>query len=172
MARVFWVRHGENVANLTRSFSHRVLDEDLTDLGRGQALRLAVALASSDTVFTDLWCSPLRRAQQTADILASRLGLATRTCEDLREVNVGDLDGRSDAGAWQMYETVLGKWRNGNLGARFPRRRGRTPACRPHRRSAAARDVRRNGRPCSRGGSWCQHPGSSAVPDRHGRSWT
>ena len=37
MTRVFWVRHGEKVANLSRTFSHRVFDGDLTDHGRGQA---------------------------------------------------------------------------------------------------------------------------------------
>jgi hypothetical protein len=38
---VLWARHGENEANLTRRFSHRRLDLDLTARGRAQAQRLA-----------------------------------------------------------------------------------------------------------------------------------
>jgi broad specificity phosphatase PhoE len=40
--------------------------------------------------------------------------------EDLREVNVGDLDGRNDDRAWQAYEATLARWRSGELGQRFP----------------------------------------------------
>ncbi len=38
---VIWARHGQNQANLTRQFSHRRLDSDLTVVGREQAEALA-----------------------------------------------------------------------------------------------------------------------------------
>ena len=34
MAEILWARHGQNVANLTKTFSYRVFDGDLTDAGR------------------------------------------------------------------------------------------------------------------------------------------
>src|SRR6202044_4087580 len=40
MATVLWARHGQNVANLSQTFSYRVFDGDLTETGREQALRL------------------------------------------------------------------------------------------------------------------------------------
>jgi broad specificity phosphatase PhoE len=40
--------------------------------------------------------------------------------EELREVNVGDLDGRNDDQAWQACEATLVSWRSGDLGQRFP----------------------------------------------------
>ena len=66
-------------------------------------------------------CSPLRRARQTADIVGLRLGLpVVMELDELREVNVGDLDGRSDARAWEIYAAVLAAWRAGDIRARFP----------------------------------------------------
>jgi broad specificity phosphatase PhoE len=120
--RILWARHGQNVANLTRTLSHRVFDGDLTDLGRQQAELLADQLASGrgDRV-GQILCSPLRRARQTARIINDRLGLPV-ACEldDLRELNVGSLDGRSDDDAWVAYNAVLAAWSAGQVTARFP----------------------------------------------------
>ncbi len=116
-----WARHGENAANVARTFSHRIFDGNLTARGVRQAEQLAVALQASGYHYGLLAASPLRRARQTAGILSARLGLPIwAQLEDLREVNVGDLDGRSDDAAWQIYESVLGEWRSGQLDHRFP----------------------------------------------------
>jgi broad specificity phosphatase PhoE len=122
VAEVLWARHGENVANLTRTFSYRVFDGDLTDAGRQQAEDLAGRLADGTGEPVGLLaCSPLRRARQTAEIVGRRLGLAVALeLEDLREVNVGELDGRSDAGSWGTYTQVVTAWQAGRTGARFP----------------------------------------------------
>jgi broad specificity phosphatase PhoE len=86
--------------------------------------------------------------------------------DDLREVNVGDLDGRSDARAWEIYTRVLAAWRAGDAGARFPGGEDRDELCARLLRalttvvasSAAA------GRVPARGGV----AGSSRVPARGG----
>jgi broad specificity phosphatase PhoE len=131
VAEVLWARHGENVANLTRTLSFRVFDGDLTDVGRRQAEELGERLAAraADPVRL-LACSPLRRARQTADIVGQRLGLpVAMELDDLREVNVGELDGRSDARAWQIYAAVLEAWRGGDTLARFPGGEDRDELC-------------------------------------------
>jgi broad specificity phosphatase PhoE len=121
MTVVHWARHGENVANLSRTFSYRVFDGDLTDRGIAQAESLAARLHEAGDRYGLLACSPLRRARQTADIVSARLGLPiTAELDDLREVNVGELDGRADARAWRVYEATLAAWRSGQLGQRFP----------------------------------------------------
>jgi len=118
---VHWARHGENAANVSRRFSYRIFDGDLTDRGVRQAEQLAVTLQAGRYHYGLLACSPLRRARQTAEIISARLVLPVWTeLEDLREVNVGDLDGRSDDTAWHIYDAVLGEWRSGQLGHRFP----------------------------------------------------
>lgn len=121
MTRVFWVRHGENVANLSRTFSHRIFDGDLTNRGREQALVLARSLADARPGFTEMWTSPLRRAVQTAEILGRELDVPLAgELDELREVNVGELDGRNDPAGWAIYGDVLADWRRGNLDRRFP----------------------------------------------------
>jgi broad specificity phosphatase PhoE len=121
MTVVHWARHGENVANVSRTFSYRIFNGDLTDRGGRQADQLAAALQAGGHHYGLLACSPLRRAQHTAQIVSARLGLPVwAELEDLREVNVGDLDGRSDDAAWHTYDAVLGAWRSGQLGRRFP----------------------------------------------------
>jgi probable phosphoglycerate mutase len=67
-----------------------------------------------------MWASPLR-ARQTAEILGHQLDLRLAgDLEEVREVNVGELDGRNDATAWATYDEVLADWRHGNLNRRFP----------------------------------------------------
>jgi broad specificity phosphatase PhoE len=130
-ADVLWARHGENVANLTRTLSYRVFDGDLTDVGRRQARELGERLtAGGGDRIGLLACSPLRRARQTADIVGQRLGLpVAMEIDDLREVNVGELDGRSDARAWDIYTAVLAAWRAGDTLARFPGGENRDELC-------------------------------------------
>jgi broad specificity phosphatase PhoE len=122
MATVLWARHGENIANLTQTFSYRLYDGDLTPAGRRQARELGARLARLDAdPVRYLACSPLRRARQTADIVSQLLGLPVAAeLDDLRELNVGELDARSDAKAWEIYRAVLARWRAGDRAARFP----------------------------------------------------
>jgi probable phosphoglycerate mutase len=121
MTVVHWARHGENVANLSRIFSYRVFDGDLTDRGIVQAQRMADRLHAESDRYRLLVCSPLRRARQTAEIVSARLRLPVGAeLDDLREVNVGELDGRADDRAWRVYEAILAAWRSGQLSQRFP----------------------------------------------------
>ncbi len=121
MTQLLWARHGENVANLSRTFSHRVFDGDLTERGRAQAERLGQLLASAGSPIGLIAVSPLKRAVQTAEIVGGHLGLEPElTLDDLREVNVGDLDGRNDDAAWATYDRILESWRRGRIHERFP----------------------------------------------------
>jgi broad specificity phosphatase PhoE len=122
MAHILWARHGENVANLTRTLSYRVYDGNLTENGRRQARELAARLAAYPVApVGQIFTSPLRRARYTAQIVAHLLQLPVLAeLEDLRELNVGELDGRSDPAAWAIYADVLSAWRAGDVRARFP----------------------------------------------------
>lgn len=116
---ILWTRHGENQANLTRTLSHRVVDLELTAQGREQAAALADSLAEI-TLYGEVFTSPLRRARETTQIVAERLGLRPVVVEEFRELDVGELDGRSDATAWRTYDAVLAAWRSGRADVRFP----------------------------------------------------
>ena len=141
MVKLLWARHGENVANLTGTLSYRVFDGDLTERGKRQARELAGRLAAAgraDPVRL-LACSPLRRAWQTAQIVGSQLGLPDALeVDDLRELNVGLLDGRSDTYAWHTYYQVLAAWRAGHTHVRFPGGEDRNELCTRLRRALLA----------------------------------
>jgi probable phosphoglycerate mutase len=118
VTRLYLARHGHSRANLEGVLSHRVDDHPLTDRGRRQAVALAGWLAERDV--SAIFSSPLERALETASLVSGRIGVTVLPREGLREVNVGALDGRGDEEAWTTYHDVVGRWRHGDLAARFP----------------------------------------------------
>jgi broad specificity phosphatase PhoE len=78
-------RHGQSHGNLDRSLGP---DTGLTGLGREQAKCLGDWLAAQGYAFTALYCSPLRRARQTAQTINEHFGLEIRFEPDLREAEV------------------------------------------------------------------------------------
>jgi uncharacterized phosphatase len=71
MKKLYFVRHGESVANLKHLFAGR-WDTPLTPLGRDQA-NLAGSQASELNI-THIVSSPLSRSRETAEIIADRIG--------------------------------------------------------------------------------------------------
>lgn len=87
MASVYLARHGQTAYNKERRFQGR-LPVPLDATGRAQAAELAERASSYG--FAALWCSPLRRARETADIVGERLGLEPREEPRLAETDAGD----------------------------------------------------------------------------------
>jgi broad specificity phosphatase PhoE len=92
--RLYLVRHGEseaNVAGVLQGQTHGAL----TAVGRDAAHRLGRALANLPATErpTTILTSDLRRAVETAEIIAEALGAAPLHFPAAREWNVGDLDG-------------------------------------------------------------------------------
>jgi probable phosphoglycerate mutase len=86
-ARVYLARHGQTAYNLERRFQGH-LPVPLDDTGREQARDLAER--ASAHAFAALWCSPLLRARETAEIVAERIGLPIREDARLMETDAGD----------------------------------------------------------------------------------
>ncbi len=84
------VRHGETDWNRESRFQGQS-DPPLNAAGRRQARELAERLSGEplDTVYA----SPLRRAYETAEIVAGRLGLEIQAVDALREVFLGAWEG-------------------------------------------------------------------------------
>lgn len=82
-------RHGQSSGNVDRSLGP---DTDLTDRGREQAARLGTWLRGQGYQFRALYCSPLRRARQTAEIVNAHMGLELLIDADLRETEVPYLE--------------------------------------------------------------------------------
>lgn len=119
MNDVYFVRHGENPANITREFSHRLVDYPLT--GRGVEQAQATGYALRDVGITAVYSSPLRRALQTAEIIAAHLGLPVTTIEAFREVNVGALETQPPCEeTWALHDSIFAHWHAGRAHIAFP----------------------------------------------------
>lgn len=94
--RVLFMRHPQTVSNTQRFFSGR-LDVPLTPYGEVQRDRAVEALVafSPDRLF----CSPLSRARDLAEMAASRLGVPCTPLDDLLEIDFGPLEGMDVARA-------------------------------------------------------------------------
>jgi len=88
----------------------------LTATGRDQAAALAEQLR--DRRVAHVWCSDAARAVQTAEIVASGLGVGVTTRKTLREVDVGELDGRPFS--VDAICAVTDHWFRGDLTVAFP----------------------------------------------------
>ena len=119
MMRILLVRHGQNLANITREFSYRKVDYSLTDLGREQAAHTAAYLATMD--LAAVATSPLRRAMETAEPIARVHNLPISVIEGFREINSGDLEGMPPTDEnWKLHDDVMDAWLREEHHARFP----------------------------------------------------
>lgn len=86
-AQVYLARHGQTAYNHEGRFQGQQ-EVPLDETGRAQAAELAERAAGYG--FRALWCSPLLRARETADIVAARLGLEPKDDARLMETDAGD----------------------------------------------------------------------------------
>lgn len=119
MNKIFWVRHGENQANLTKEFSYKYIDYPLTDKGILQAQQTARYFREKQIEF--IYSSPLKRARETAELISHELHLPVLVLEEFRELNVGALELQPVSKVqWDIYQSVINDWRGGKLDSRFP----------------------------------------------------
>jgi probable phosphoglycerate mutase len=90
--RICFVRHGETTWNVERRMQGHI-DIPLNTTGMAQAKRLANALMQNKYSFNAIYSSDLERALHTANAVANALSLAVQTTPQLRERNVGQLQG-------------------------------------------------------------------------------
>jgi broad specificity phosphatase PhoE len=104
---VYLVRHGEtNVTN--NGLYGRNPGVHLSAAGKTQALKIADHL--QDRAIDAIYSSPLERAMQTAEPLASRKNIPIHTSAALNEVDQGEWTGQSwselrEDPSWRLYNT-------------------------------------------------------------------
>ena len=119
MNKVFLLRHGENLANITSELSYLKVDYSLTTKGKLQAYQTAAYFR--DKAIQLIYTSPLKRAVETAQIIGEELGIEPVIIENLREFNVGFLEGMSDRDeSWRIHNETIRAWVQGKPEARFP----------------------------------------------------
>jgi len=94
--RLILARHGQAHCNVRGIIGGPRGCTGLTDHGHHQARQLAGRLRSEHATapITAAYTTPLRRARETADIIADQLAMPATTVDDLREPDYGDADGK------------------------------------------------------------------------------
>jgi broad specificity phosphatase PhoE len=116
---IYFVRHGEFPAQITREFSYKKVDYSLTDRGIRQSQLTAEHLRNKS--ICSIYSSPLKRATETAKIIGDALNIDVVILEDFREVNVGSLEGKEPTEEnWNLYNRIIRDWREGKYESRFP----------------------------------------------------
>jgi broad specificity phosphatase PhoE len=115
--RVYLARHGQTAYNKEGRFQGQQA-VPLDDTGRAQAAELAEPAAGYG--FAALWCSPLLRARETADIVAERIGLRPREDARLMETDAGDWTDRSFADVQAEAPELFAAFLAGDPSFAFP----------------------------------------------------
>lgn len=109
MTRLIFVRHGQSEANLHRIFAGH-FDAPLTALGRAQAATAGEYLCRIPIDVA--YASDLRRAYDTAAIIAARQGLSVIPDSAFREIFAGEWEGQYMDVLMQKYAHEYGMFRN------------------------------------------------------------
>jgi broad specificity phosphatase PhoE len=101
VTRLYLVRHGEVEETYHRIFGGRI-DMALSPYGQTQAV--SVAEYFEPIALDAIYCSPMRRAQQTVQPLLQMKGIAATTVAAFREVDFGDWTGHR----WEQIQEKFG----------------------------------------------------------------
>jgi len=107
LTEVLLARHGETDWNRESRFQGHA-DPPLNDLGRRQASELADALGHEE--LAAVYSSPLRRALETAEVVAARHELTAIPVEGLREVDVGSWQGLTRDEVEHRFPEQFDRW--------------------------------------------------------------
>jgi broad specificity phosphatase PhoE len=119
MNRLYFVRHGEGQDNVARQYSCKALDRSLSARGVLQAQQTAEFLSRKS--IDEVYSSPMKRAAETARIIATHLGKELTILENFRELDVGNLEGKTFSDEnWEYYHHITCEWLDGNRGLGFP----------------------------------------------------
>jgi broad specificity phosphatase PhoE len=105
--RLYLVRHGATQLTAEDRFSGAI-GVDLSDEGRHQAGRLAERLAQEEVAA--VYCSPLSRTVETAEILARPHRLSLERRDGLREISHGRWEGLTRSEVEERYADEYAAW--------------------------------------------------------------
>jgi len=104
---ILLARHGETDWNREGRFQGWA-DPPLNATGCAQAVELSVELMAED--LAAVYSSPLRRAYETAEVVAASRGLEPVTVDALREVDVGSWSGLTRAEIELRFPDQYARW--------------------------------------------------------------
>ena len=105
--KIYLIRHGETTANVEKKFAG-VWNVDLTDKGIAQAVLTSEKL--KDIQFDEVYCSSLKRAMDTADIIVKHQAKKPVVMDALMEMNFGIWEGKSFGEIKASAPDLLDQW--------------------------------------------------------------
>jgi broad specificity phosphatase PhoE len=102
--KIFLVRHGETIGDVEDRYGGSY-DDHLTDLGKKQLAVTATNLVSQGIEV--IFVSPLIRAQESAEIISSKIECPVEILNGLEERSYGVLGGLTKAEASEKYSEVV-----------------------------------------------------------------
>ena len=115
---IYLVRHGESLANISRRFSG-ITDVELSDLGIKQALKAGQNLRKYN--ISNIFTSPLIRAQETAKIIGGQINIGVEIVNALIEVNFGIFENMTWEEITKEYKEETDKWISQGFKYKFPK---------------------------------------------------
>lgn len=115
--RLVLVRHGQSFGNVERRLDTRPPGTELTPLGRDQARTFARHGVRRPGL---LMHSVAVRAAQTAAEVGAQLGVSARAVDGIHEVQVGELENRSDDEAVAEFNAIYKRWHEGERHVPLP----------------------------------------------------
>ncbi len=108
---LYLVRHGESIYNAEGRVQGQE-DVPLSELGLRQSRAAAEALSTFPV--ERIYSSPLRRALQTAEVIAARLGLPILLDDRLKELHAGIFQGKLRRELPQLFPEEYAAWSSGD----------------------------------------------------------
>jgi len=115
--RLIFVRHGQTIYNVELRYQGHT-DSELSELGRQQAIKVAERLRDEDVAA--VYSSDLRRAGETAEIIARFHGLPVEADDLLRECAFGDWEGLTVAEIRDAYPELYQSYLEDSVKHRAP----------------------------------------------------
>jgi broad specificity phosphatase PhoE len=115
--RLVLVRHGQSYGNVDKRLDTRPPGAELTPLGREQARDFARAAASRPGL---LLHSVATRAVQTAEEISAEVDVPASEVTGIHEVQVGELENRSDDDAVAEFNAIYQRWHEGEWDVPMP----------------------------------------------------
>jgi len=117
MAKLILARHGETMWNVGKVFRGRA-DVNLNEVGIKQAELLGKHLCNWD--LEAIYSSPVKRALDTANIVARCVEVAVCIAEGLTDFDFGEWQSLSEQEVKRLYPDILNEWQSSPHKVRMP----------------------------------------------------
>ena len=112
--RIYLIRHSESVDDIEDCYGG-IADFDLSENGRNKVIEYSKNIEDLD--IEKIYCSPYKRAYQTAQIFSDNLNVDLEVIDDIRELNsYGILSGVNKSRAKEIFSYVFKQEKYKNTG--------------------------------------------------------